>query len=387
MNEVEKPKRLYFVDNLRILLTILVIMHHTMITYGASGSWYFRDPNTDELTIILLTIFTAFNQGFFMALFFFISAFFVPGSYDRKGARKFLKDRFIRLGIPLILYIVFVDPIIVYLLFILPNQGISFFEYYLTYFQTLQGFFDYIGGNGPLWFVLMLLILVVCYSIWRFIFPKKSEKVVEKKPPSNILLIIICIVMSILTFLIRLLFPINGGDTFFNIQLCFIIQYIIMFILGVEAYKRDWFRNITDSQGNFWLLIVLISIIFFFVISLLGGALEGNIDPYLGGLQWQAFAYATWESFYCIGMCIGLITLFRRKYNRQGKVTKNLSQNAYTIYIIHAPVLIFISILFLYILLPALLKFIIVLPIVLLVCLFISHFILRKIPGAKRVLG
>jgi len=134
-------------------------------------------------------------------------------------------------------------------------------------------------------------------------------------------------------------------------------------------------------------LIVLISIIFFFVISLLGGALEGNIDPYLGGLQWQAFAYATWESFYCIGMCIGLITLFRRKYNRQGKVTKNLSQNAYTIYIIHAPVLIFISILFLYILLPALLKFIIVLPIVLLVCLFISHFILRKIPGAKRVLG
>lgn len=37
MNEVEKPIRLYFIDNIRILLTILVIMHHTMITYGSHG--------------------------------------------------------------------------------------------------------------------------------------------------------------------------------------------------------------------------------------------------------------------------------------------------------------------------------------------------------------
>ncbi|MFX1358648.1 MAG: acyltransferase family protein, partial [Promethearchaeota archaeon] len=335
----------------------------------------------------ILTIFAILDQGFFMALFFFISAYFVPGSYDRKGARRFLKDRFIRLGIPLILYVIIVNPLILYILYILPSQGISFFEYYLTYFQSIEAFLDYIGGNGPLWFVLMLLILAVCYCILRLIVPKKSEDFVEKKPPRNALLIIICIIMGVLTFLVRLAFPADGGDTILNIQLCFIIQYIIMFILGVEAYKRDWFRNISDSQGNLWFLIVLISLVFFFIIGFLGGAFEGNTEPFRGGFHWQAFAYATWESFYCMGMCIGLITLFRRKYNQQGKVTKNLSQNAYTIYIIHAPVLIFISILFLYIFLPALLKFIIVLPIVLLVCLLISHFILRKIPGAKRVLG
>ena len=385
--EAKSPTRLFFIDNLRILLTILVIMHHTMITYGASGSWYFKDPNTDEFTSIILTIFAVLDQGFFMALFFFISAYFVPGSYDRKGARKFLKDRFIRLGIPLIIYVIIVNPLILYLLYILPNQGISFFEYYLTYFQSVEAFLDYIGGNGPLWFVLMLLILAICYCLIYFIVPKNSEDIVEKKPPRNEVLIIICIIMGVLTFLVRLVFPADGGDTILNIQLCFIIQYIIMFILGVEAYKRDWFRNISDSQGNLWFLIVLISLVFFFVIGFLGGAFEGNIEPFRGGFTWQAFAYAMWESFYCMGMCIGLITLFRRKFNRQGKVAKNLSQNAYTVYIIHAPVLIFISILFLYILFPALLKFIIVLPIVLLICLFISHFILRKIPGAKRVLG
>ncbi|HEY0088195.1 MAG TPA: acyltransferase family protein, partial [Candidatus Lokiarchaeia archaeon] len=98
MNEEKKTTRMLFVDNLRILLTILVLAHHTMITYGAAGGWYYRDPYTDELTSIILTICVAFNQAFFMGLFFFISAFFVPGSYDRKGPTQFLKDRFIRLG-------------------------------------------------------------------------------------------------------------------------------------------------------------------------------------------------------------------------------------------------------------------------------------------------
>jgi len=39
-----------------------------------------------------------------MGLFLLISAYFVPGSFDRKGASRFLKDRLIRLGIPMAVY-------------------------------------------------------------------------------------------------------------------------------------------------------------------------------------------------------------------------------------------------------------------------------------------
>ena len=39
-----------------------------------------------------------------MGLFFLISGYFVPRAYDRKGATAFLKDRFRRLGIPLLLF-------------------------------------------------------------------------------------------------------------------------------------------------------------------------------------------------------------------------------------------------------------------------------------------
>ena len=67
-NSSQKP-RMFFVDNLRILLTILVISHHISITYGAPGSWYYQEGEVDMLSAIILTLFVAVNQAFFMGFF------------------------------------------------------------------------------------------------------------------------------------------------------------------------------------------------------------------------------------------------------------------------------------------------------------------------------
>jgi fucose 4-O-acetylase-like acetyltransferase len=110
-----KSSRLFFIDHLRVLLIILVIMHHLAITYGAAGSWYYQDTAKDTLTTVLLSILTATNQAFFMGFFFLISAYFTPGSYDRKGAGPFLRDRFLRLGIPLLIYDGLINPFVVFI--------------------------------------------------------------------------------------------------------------------------------------------------------------------------------------------------------------------------------------------------------------------------------
>ena len=39
--------RLLFVDNLRVYLTILVVLHHLMITYAGTGSWYYIEGQPD----------------------------------------------------------------------------------------------------------------------------------------------------------------------------------------------------------------------------------------------------------------------------------------------------------------------------------------------------
>ena len=108
--------RLFFIDNLRIALIVLVVLHHLAITYGHSGGWYYYEGQPDMVTSIVFTLFNAVNQAFFMGFFFMISGYFTPGSYDRKGGGSFLKDRLLRLGIPLLFFIIIIDPLMAYVL-------------------------------------------------------------------------------------------------------------------------------------------------------------------------------------------------------------------------------------------------------------------------------
>ncbi|MHA2045660.1 MAG: acyltransferase family protein, partial [Candidatus Thorarchaeota archaeon] len=121
--EPEKT-RLIFLDNLKIFFVILVIFTHVMVTYGGQGSWYYyatlNESNpTDIFTIITLYMIAGF-AGIFMAsimgLFFLMGGYFSPKSLERKGASSFWKERILRLGIPVLLYVFIINPVFYYLL-------------------------------------------------------------------------------------------------------------------------------------------------------------------------------------------------------------------------------------------------------------------------------
>jgi hypothetical protein len=76
-----------------------------------------------------------------------------------------------------------------------------------------------------------------------------------------------------------------------------------------------------------------------FAMILLGGGAHGNFNPYAGGLSWQSAAYCTWESLFCVGTCLGLLTWFRERFNRQEALARFLSDNAFAVYVFHAPIL------------------------------------------------
>ena len=115
-----KKSRFLFLDNIKVLFTILVIFQHVRVTYGGSGVWYYIEaPPTDLFSIIFFITLSSIGglfQASLMGLFFLIGGYFTPKSYDRKGVRSFWKERLLRLGIPLLLYIVLVNPIMIYIL-------------------------------------------------------------------------------------------------------------------------------------------------------------------------------------------------------------------------------------------------------------------------------
>ncbi|MEV4160945.1 acyltransferase, partial [Nonomuraea dietziae] len=62
-------KRLAYVDNLRVALTVLVVLHHVAVTYGNIPLWYYVEPARDP-SGLALDVLVMFDQAFFMGLFF-----------------------------------------------------------------------------------------------------------------------------------------------------------------------------------------------------------------------------------------------------------------------------------------------------------------------------
>jgi peptidoglycan/LPS O-acetylase OafA/YrhL len=102
------------IDALRASLTLLVLFHHSAVTYGAMGSWFYQEIEPSHApSSLILTLFVAYNQAFFMGLFFLIAGSLTPSAIARHGATEYLRERLIRLGAPLLVFILVLGPITV----------------------------------------------------------------------------------------------------------------------------------------------------------------------------------------------------------------------------------------------------------------------------------
>jgi surface polysaccharide O-acyltransferase-like enzyme len=302
-----------------------------------------------------------------MGALFFISAYLTTKALARHYLAGFIKERAIRLGIPLLIYVFIISPFIHFVIFNW-GYGNTIMEKYVNYLRS----FTWLGATGPLWFVQTLLIFCIIYAVWKKCFSLKNN--MSAFDAKRIIFAIV--ITGIIAFLIRIIYPI--GSSFYNLQFSFFSSYIALFVLGIIIGENNLLEHITREQNIKWLKITLIiGPIMWAAIMLLGGALEGH-TYFEGGLYWQSAAYALWESFKAIGFTIGLIALFKKYINIRNKFTRLVSENAFGIYVFHAPLLIVISLLLKHWVTFPLLKFITVTLITFIICLVFS-FSIRKI--------
>ena len=385
-----KSSRLFFIDYLRAFLIILVIMLHLAFTYGSSiNLWYYHDT-TNALTAGLVTSLTGIGQAFCLGLFFLISAYFTPGAYDRKGAGRFLRDRLLRLGLPLLIYDSLINPFVVYIAAGFPG---SYWKFFTSYLLSLRGI-----GQGPVWFIEALLFFVMFYALWRVcstwwshalprrMTPTRPIHSARRHPyPTTGAMLLYIVGLALITFVIRIWLPVGWWFQPLNLMFAEFPQYISMFILGLIAYQRGWLTRIPDAVGKRWFWVALIDIFVFVLLSVLNGIWGGSIDYFLGGLHWQALVYASWEAIMGVAMCTGLLVFFRRHLNRPGRVWNFLSANAYAAYIFHPVILVGLAYSLHTVALYPLLKFGIAVIIAVPLCFLVS-LVIRKIPFANRVL-
>jgi len=243
-----------------------------------------------------------------MGYFFLISAYFIPGSYDRKGPGNYVKDRLFGLGIPLLIYVLIIDPLIVYILSItLQDFKGTVLEFLSTFIQNYSSL-----GVGPLWFIEALLIFTLFYVIIRII-SKPVTSGSNRKMPTNLTLASFALLLGVTTFILRVFLPAGWILVPLGLPISSFPQYISLFVIGTIAYYQNWFLGISDNMGKVWLWIsVFLILVAFPILFILGGVMDGNTDPFMGGVHWQSFAFSIWEQFVCFGLIITSLVWFRQ---------------------------------------------------------------------------
>jgi peptidoglycan/LPS O-acetylase OafA/YrhL len=362
-------------DALRASVTLLVLFHHTSITYGGSGDWYYTEVhNGHDLPSLLLSLFDGFNQAFFMGLFFLLAGYFTPRAVERHGAAAYMRERALRLGLPLIAYFLLLSPV---------TMGLAATARGRDFFKALV--YNWTHGRmepGPLWFCEALLIFAALYLAVRAL-ARGASRLFSPSFPSDATLALAALATGAGAFLLRLIWP--TGTTLLHLQLGYFASYVVLFAAGCLAAPWPSLDEAPAPQRNRWIVIACVTFPLMPIAVVLGKYIPWLAGSQSGGWNVQAAVYAFWEPFLALGVIMGLLHFYTRRLETPGQVWRLLSRRAYAIYIIHPPVLVSLALAWRSVAAPAALKFVVTGTATCVACYLLAGLLL-KAPGVKRVL-
>lgn len=355
-----KNNRILYVDAIKVFLTCLVVAHHAGQAYGPTGGVW---AVSDTVKAGWLGKFFFINASYMMGLYFFISGYFMVFSLHRKTNTQFVKDRLVRLGIPLAVFTFFI-----FLPFnysgAAPGTGVV--EFFLdTYFNRPP------IATGHLWFVASLLLYSFIY-ILVFNTSKKSSALHEHKDMKTYYVFLYIIFLTISSGFVRLYYPIDTWRTWLiPVEVAHIPQYLSLFFIGALFNRFQWLESFKMSTG-----------LSFFIMAVVAYWLNENLPDSIKN-YWLTESFV--ESLLCVGISMTLLTVFRHVCNRTNAAIRLLSENAYGIYLFHLLIVIALQKAFLTWTANANVKFSIVtvLGVILSLCLSV---ILRKNRRIRRVI-
>lgn len=351
--------RLYFLDNLRTFLILLVVLLHAGIVYETilEDTWIVSDPSKNS-SIGLIRMYL---DLFVMFIIFFISGYFIPSSLKNKTSWEFIKSKFKRIMLPWIMAVFTLIP--AYKVIFLYSRGLPQEEWY-SYFHI----FERVGGNpylfsdNPvqnwLWFLPVLFLFQVVYlglSKTKALSMKLSLKT-----------------GVILTFVVSLAYSLvisfNDLSGWFNSPLLHfqrerLIVYFMVFLLGSLCYSLNVFgSNKKDKKSYIWANVVLtlaVSVFTVVALNLFFNMISPDRNYYFISELVDRIAYYITMLLSMLSFLYVFIYMFRFYFNKSNGLMTQLNKNSYQVYIIHVVVLGAIALPMMHLNIPAFVKFIV----------------------------
>ena len=346
-----KTGRLLFLDNVRSLAVLLVVLFHAGISYSRVVPWWYV---VDSSRSVLFDLSTAILAVFMMPVLFFVAGYFALPSLQRKGPTAFLQGKFTRLGIPWLFGVFFLIPIMPYIRHYtrsIDNAEVplGYWRYWVASMRS-SGWFRYEPLNlledrfypGYFWFISLLLcfFVVLCLfyeggkrwpggSVHRATTEAASGKSIRVR-----LLLFGCISSAGYLAAGRL----SSFESWVIVANVLLFQpanlvlYVCYFSLGVHAFSRRWFANPRALDGpTTWGPVCLLLLIGYLIVG---------YKSLAGPTEWPAVAFALLHSFLCLSFVVLLLSLALRYWNRPSAFGRRFASNSYNIYLVHLPIVV-----------------------------------------------
>jgi peptidoglycan/LPS O-acetylase OafA/YrhL len=331
-------------SNLRAVVILIVLAFHSVLAYLASlppGPHAFDEapyrwqaiPIVDSQRWFGFDLFCAWQDVSLMSLMFFLSGLFVPASLNRKGAATFLSDRFFRIGLPLVLVVVFLMPLTYYPTYLLTAADPSIATYWQHW--TALPFW----ACGPQWFLWQLLALnVMAAGLYRFA-PGWTARVgrlaAERSDPVRFFVLLVA--ASALAYVPLALAASPWQWTSygpFSFQLSRPLHYLVYFIAGCAVGAHGIDRGLLACDGalarrwHYWLAAAVAGFVLWALPTSL--MVDGRQAPLL-----VEAAAALGFVVACASGCFVLLALCLRFAPERARILDSLSANAYSMYLLH----------------------------------------------------
>jgi glucan biosynthesis protein C len=398
-------KRLVFLDNLRWLMVLLVLVFHSGSSYGTMVAfWPFHEADPSELLDHIMPLFDVFM----MSILFFIAGYFALPSLQKRGGKRFLESKLKRLGVPWLVGIVLVLPILDYIHHYTQatGKGLSPRNFGTHWWlsmkkigefhvgrMSMSGFLDMTEHfyQRYMWFLsLLLLFFVVLWLLYeaREKWGQASEQSAREETASSRSIYPTLAVVGLLNVLLFALvksltssldnpfdmvwFSLGNVVQFELAKLAFYVPY---FGLGLYAYSRKWFAGGKEfGQPWAWGAICFVLTV---ATMLVARSLTRAAEPSQGLQLAFAVLYPLW-TFSFLGVFTACAS---RRWNRATSLNRRLAANSYNMYLVH-----YVFVLTLPLLLSvwaggtALVKFGIVSLLTILLSYGVSHYVIRPYP-------
>lgn len=329
--------RIVAFDRARTFITLLVLIHHSVVNYTHFGEG-------DRMRWLGFDLVVLFNDSFFMACMFFIAGLFVHESLTRRGAVGYLRRRAFRLGVPFLISVFVLIPIAYYPTFLRYHMpGTTDFNFFHFWWRTIS-----VGPwpSGPAWFLWVLLafdiLAVAIWSMGREILAGLGRAIaaLRERPATAFGAFLILSIVSYVPMRLAV-----GDGAWFEpghyplpIQTSRVLLYPAYFFTGVGIGMVSLRAGVFSEIGGVvkrWPLWLAFSVLFYGAILLLVYARHNWVDSVSNPpLAWKV-AYGLAFASFSAAMAFTVLTISVRLTHSSLRLLDAMQPSAYGIFLVH----------------------------------------------------